>query len=77
MSFFIYKTKMGLIFNIVKKRSPPNDFFAPHFSFFGHLLPTVSYCSKLCTDKVYEDDALCHLTVLKKIVQTGPSRPEM
>ena len=51
MSFFICKTKWGLILNSFKKGSPPNDFFAPHFSFFGHLLPTVSYCSKLCTDK--------------------------
>ena len=52
MNFFIYKTKMGLIFNFVKKKGPPpNDFFPPHFSFFGHLLPTVSYCRKLCTDK--------------------------
>ena len=44
------KTKMGLIFNFVKKGPPPNDFFAPQFSFFCDLLPTVSYCSKLCAD---------------------------
>ena len=51
MNFFIYKTKMGLVFKFGKKNPPPLDFFAPHFSFFGHLLPTVSYCNKLCTDK--------------------------
>ena len=51
MNVFIHKTKMGLIFNFVKKGTPMNDFFAPHFSFLGDLLPTVSYCSKLCTDK--------------------------
>ena len=52
MNFFTYKTKIGLIFNFIKKKGPqPNDFFAPHFSFFGHFLATVSYCSKLSTDK--------------------------
>ena len=49
MNFFIYKTTMGLIFSFVKKDTPPNDFCAPHFLVFGHFLPTVSYCSKLCT----------------------------
>ena len=51
MNFFIYKTKMGLIFILLKKGPPPNDFFASHISFFGHLLSAVSYSSKLCTDK--------------------------
>ena len=51
MNFFIHTTKMGLIFTFVKKGPPPNHFFAPHFSFFGHLLPTVSYCRKLYTNK--------------------------
>ena len=54
MNFFIYKTKMGSIFSLLKKSLPPNDFFAPHFSFFGHLLPTASYCSKVCTYKFME-----------------------
>ena len=46
---------MGLIFSFVKKKGPsPNDFFTPHFSCFGHPLPTVSYCSKLCADKFIE-----------------------
>ena len=49
MNFFIYKTKMGLIFNFVKKRSPTKRLFCT--SFFGYLLSTVRYCSKLCTDK--------------------------
>ena len=35
INFFIYKTKMELIFNFVKKSFPPNDSFAPHFYFLA------------------------------------------
>ena len=58
---------MGLILLKIlsEKGPPPNNFFAPRFSFFGHLLPTVRYCSKLCTDKFMETVLLVIWQLLK------------
>ena len=76
MNFFIYKTKMGLILNFVKKSSPTKWLFCT--SFFGHLLPTVSYCSKLCTDKSMGTMLLASWRLYqKKFVQNGQSGPEI
>ena len=66
-TFLYIKRKWGWFLILFKKCPPPNDFFAHHFSFFGHLLPTVSYGSKLCTDKFMGTMLLEIWQLLKKI----------